>query len=36
MAISKNEELAGIFKKYMSKFVENLDMDKTLANNTGS
>ena len=35
MAISKNEDLVGIFKKY-SKFVENLDMDKTLANNTGS
>ena len=36
MAISKNEELAGIFKKYFSKFVENIDIDKTLANNTGS
>ena len=31
MAISKNEELAGMFKKYFSKFVENLDIDKTLA-----
>ena len=36
MAISKSEELAGIFKKYFNKFVENIDIDKTLANNTGS
>ena len=36
MAISKSEELAGIFKKYFSKFVENIDIDKTLASNTVS
>ena len=36
MAISNNEELEGIFKKHFSKIAENLDIDKTLANNTGS
>ena len=31
--ISNNKELAEIFNKYFRKLVENLDIDKTLANN---
>ena len=34
--ISNNEELAEIFNKHFRKLVENLDIDKTLANNMAS
>ena len=34
--ISNNEELAEIFKKHLSKIVENLDIDETLASNITS
>ena len=33
---SNNEELTKIFNKHFSKLVENLDIDKTLANNIAS
>ena len=35
-SVSNNEELTKIFNKHFSKLVENLDIDKTLANNIAS